>query len=48
MAVVSCDCGFRGKEPELVDGKCPRCGKAVKEEGKPVSRSRRKSEDSEG
>lgn len=24
--IVTCSCGFRGKDRELIDGACPRCG----------------------
>ena len=39
--VFKCECGFRGKEAELVDGKCPRDGGTVKSElsGKPATRA---------
>lgn len=32
MSVFACECGFRGKLPEVESGECPRCGKVVKDE----------------
>lgn len=38
VGVFACACGFRGKESELKDKKCPRCGSSVEETTSPALR----------